>query len=43
MTSNNDLHHHGVKGMRWGVRKKLASLRDRTRGQKNKQQIRANP
>ena len=34
MTSNNDLHHYGVKGMRWGVRKKIASLRDRTRGRK---------
>ena len=34
MTSNNDLHHHGVKGMRWGVRKKHASLRDRIRGRK---------
>jgi hypothetical protein len=34
MTSNNDLHHYGVKGMRWGVRKKLASLRDRIRGRK---------
>lgn len=34
MTSNNDLHHYGVRGMRWGVRKKLASLRGRIRGQK---------
>ena len=34
MTSNNDLHHYGVKGLRWGVRKKLASLRDRIRGRK---------
>ena len=34
MTSNNDLHHFGVKGMRWGVRKKLATLRDRIRGRK---------
>ena len=34
MTSNNDLHHNGVKGMRWGVRKKIASLRDRNGGRK---------
>ena len=34
MTSNNDLHHFGVKGMRWGIRKKLAVLRDRIRGRK---------
>ena len=34
MTSNNDLHHYGVKGMRWGARKKIASLRDRIRGRK---------
>ena len=34
MTSNNDLHHYGVRGMRWGVRKKLASLRGHIRGRK---------
>ena len=37
MTSNNDLHHYGVKGMKWGkLKKKLASLRDSIRGRKPK-------
>lgn len=37
MISNNDLHHQGVKGMRWGVRKKMASLRNRTLGRKTQE------
>lgn len=37
MISNNDLHHHGVKGMRWGVRKKTASLRNRILGRKTQE------
>lgn len=37
MISNNDLHHQGVKGMRWGVRKKLTSLRNRTLGRKTQE------
>ena len=37
MTSNNDLHHYGVKGMKWGkLKKKLTSLRDSIRGRKSK-------
>ena len=35
MTSNNDLHHYGVKGMRWGIlKKKLTARRDSIRGRK---------
>ena len=35
MTSNNDLHHYGVKGMRWGtLKKKLTARRDSIRGRK---------
>lgn len=37
MISNNDLHHQGVKGMRWGVRKKMTSLRNRTLGRKTQE------
>lgn len=37
MMSNNDLHHYGVKGMRWGVRKKLASLRNSILGRKTQE------
>ena len=37
MISNNDLHHTGVKGMRWGVRKKTASLRNRILGRKTQE------
>lgn len=33
---NDELYHHGVKGMRWGVRKDPDYLaRDRARAQKN--------
>ena len=37
MISNNDLHHTGVKGMRWGVRKKMASLGNRIPGRKTQE------
>lgn len=37
MISNNDLHHQGVKGMRWGVRKKMTSLRNRILGRKTQE------